>query len=414
MADADRAGNAGKAFAFLVCVFVVLHATTHFVLTRLVFLAGLGAIAAVILGWLPGWRKRLHPADWAWAIALVVFAAYIHLHIGIEGGVDWQWAKRTRLHLYGLPLWLVATQFRLPFPWLAAATTVTAAIVFTWTAVQKFGFGVSRAAMVFEWVEGGLICATVASLGLVLFGMIQGRWRAAVFSGALLAMAAAIFTGSRGPQFLLPAACLAGLGHAWPALRRRERAGAGVAVFLFWVFFLSVPQAGLTPRWVEAWEGFAAHREGRTIGDPVGARLDWNEAGLEELAKGSLFGIKHSGWLRRQSELIAAGRIAPHLEGHRDIHNQWFDVGVKGGWAGLVLVSLILFLPLWRFGRAWRRGRFGRDYRAYALCGFLMALGMNIVALTNVSIWMVNSVMLFVPMAVVLSAQLVRIENEAD
>jgi O-antigen ligase len=401
--------RSGLAAALCLCVFWV--ATVGYVLWFWVFLTSFAAIVALALGLLPKTRATRSRLDIAWFIIVILFIILIHLAIGMQDKAGWNYARRTTLWLFAAPLFFVAYRVHLPLRWLSGITSLAAVTIFLLTAYSKFGLGNFRAQTVGGPVQSGVVCSIVAVVALVLHGVFEGWRRAVCFTAALLAMAATLFTGTRGATLILPVACVACAAFYWRTSPRRENL-VRVACFLaFWFLFLAVPDLGLTQRWGQVRPNITAMHEDGAAGSPVGLRLAWYRAGLEELKTFSLFGEGQSHWMNLQSEHVESGRFHPVALQHRHLHNQWLDVGVKAGWIGLALVSLILFLPLWRFGRATLDCRHGWDYQIYGFCGLMIALAINSASLADCALRLPNAAVFFVTMTIVLSGQLTRVET---
>jgi O-antigen ligase len=219
---------------------------------------------------------------------------------------------------------------------------------------EYYWIGMSRANGFMPTNSFGMLAALYTGLSLSILQMLRfsaGYRCVSLISalGGFSACAAALLSGSRG-AFLT----LAGLGVwllAVEVLRyRRWHIGIGLTLsfFLVGVALYSAPGTPVKQRVDAAVTSVTAYViDGERVGSSIPARLDMWQGGLVLFLEKPLFGWGESGYHDPLEDLVERGVIKDDRASGRHLHNQFIHVLAAKGSVGALILSLLLFAPIW-------------------------------------------------------------------
>ena len=168
-------------------------------------------------------------------------------------------------------------------------------------------------------------------------------WRIGLAFGALVALSAALVTGTRGVVFPIAAGILIISGMLWLKISTRFKLGliCVIATLVVGAGQLSVVKA----RWSYAFDNFAAVQQ-LNFGGPVGYRLVMWEAGAQAGLRHPLVGqgFDYSEIMASfESDVGNKEEIADYLGGaFRLFHNVWIDAFAMMGLLGLTTLIVLI------------------------------------------------------------------------
>ena len=223
-----------------------------------------------------------------------------------------------------------------------------------------------------------LLLGSLSLAGLVSLSSTRNGLRLALGLAAVAGLLASVLSGTRGGWVVFPVLALILLLalHAtrprWGRLRGNMAWLVAVLVVVLLAMSL-MPGAPVKGRLAEGATNLKEYAGG-DAGSSLGLRLDMWSAGwqLITLRPGLGWG---EGRLEAQRDLwVEEGRFHPGISRYDQLHSDLVDTFARRGVPGLLSLMALYGVPLWLFGRHWRRGG-DEQARALALCGVLIVVG---------------------------------------
>jgi O-antigen ligase len=255
-------------------------------------------------------------------------------------------------------------------------------------------------------------CNICLLLGILcLAGFMWSRYQrhakvwAALFSiGALMAIFAAILTGSRGSWIALPVCLIALYQFSQAGADQRVLIRIVATIAALFAIAYAIPSTGVKARMglipTETKEYFKAGEAETSLG----ARFEMWRFGLSIFPEHPLLGWGKSGYMAHAAELAKAGKIAPVVTQHSHLHDDFLDALVKRGVLGLAAVVALYLVPLLLFINHAKSK--SNEERTYAIAGMLLCLSYVSFGLTDSFLTHDDGVMVFAFMSVLLWAEL--------
>lgn len=331
-----------------------------------------------------------------------VFAGYFLLHT-LDNGL-----QHAALRDYDAPARFL---FAVPVLLVLCAWPARAAALWSGVALGGIGAGIFAAVHhteVRQLTLGGLTNPIQFGNIAILLGMLalagigwalqQPRrwwWLTLLALGAAGGIVGSILSSSRGSWLALPfCLCIIIVHYALTHRRRVLFASVGAALILLGGLYAQ-PDSAVRQRSQEAHQQLQAYLNGRSAdstGTSIGQRLEMWRAGVTMIPGHLLLGVGKAGYMARKQALIDAGRANPLIAQHTHLHNDFLDALVKRGLPGLLATLVVLFTPLWLFGRHLNGPR---AVQPYALAGVLLVTSYLAFGLTQAFFTHNNGVMVF-------------------
>ena len=330
-------------------------------------------------------RWRLDREDGAFLLALLVFAA-VWLGDVWRTGV---WPVGEGKQGMWLPLWPVLAALvlvawrqvapRSDFWWWGVALGALlvggiAAYEHWWLGRWRVGNGINA----IPFGNLSLLLGSLSLAGLVSLSSARNGLRLALGLATAGGLLASVLSGTRGGWVVFPVLALIVL-LAFHATRPRWGRFRGsmvglvavlVAVLLAMSLMPGAPVKGRFTQGVANLQDYA----GGDAGSSLGVRLEMWRAGwqLITLRPGLGWG---EGRLEAQRDLwVEEGRFHQGISRYDQLHSDLVDTFARRGVPGLLSLMALYGVPLWLFGRHWRRSG-DEQARALALCGVLVVVG---------------------------------------
>ncbi len=196
------------------------------------------------------------------------------------------------------------------------------------------------------------------------------QWTLLLLSGFTLGILGAIMSGSRGSWIGLPLCLIIVYICYGKAFDKRIIWSSITALLIAGTIIYLLPQTGVKERVHLAINEAQDYANTHNATTSIGTRIEMWRAGALAAAERPILGWGKTGFVERETALIAEGKIDPFMAGNNHVYNEWLDALVKRGIPGLIALLALHFVPLSAFIRYFRQGT--RSQRPYALAGILL------------------------------------------
>lgn len=332
-----------------------------------------------------GFRWRLDQEDGVFLLALLVFSA-VWLGDVWRTGV---WPVGEGNQGVWLPLWpvlaalvLVAWRQAPPRPgfwwWGVAFGALLAGAIAAYEHWWLGRFRVGNGINAIPFGNVALLLGALSLAGLVSLSSTRNGLRLLLGLAVVGGLLASVLSGTRGGWVVFPVLVLILLLALKVTRSRwvRFRGGlAGLVIVLVAVLLAMslMPGAPVKGRLTQGMTNLQEYAGG-DAGSSLGVRLEMWRAGWQLIQTKPGLGWGE-GRLEAQRDLwVEEGRFHPGISRYDQLHSDLVDTFARRGVPGLLSLMALYGVPLWLFGRHWRRGS-DEDSRALALCGVLIVVG---------------------------------------
>ncbi len=315
--------------------------------------------------------------DLAIMLAMAAYAA-----VGIAeawwDGQGWSGVDKPIRFVLAIPAMLLVMAYPPRLSWLWSGLVIGAIGAGSWAGWQKLVVGVERATGYTYVIQFGNLSMLLGILCLAGLGWAYAQrhrhaWLTFLAIGALFGILGSLFSGSRGGWVGIPFILLVlyrGYGRHLP-LRLKVAAAALVLGGAALVY--AVPQTGVQPRVLKAFEDIERYAEGESRTSSLGARFEMWKGATRLIMEKPVIGWGENGYRQGMEALGDEDIVHPRVaEKYGHPHNEFLNAFAKRGVIGLGVLLALYLVPMSLFGRELHAPDLQR--RSLAIAGVLLSV----------------------------------------
>lgn len=311
-------------------------------------------------------------------MSVLALYAVIRIAAAWWDGQGWPGVDKPSRFMLAIPAMLLVMAYPPRLSWLWAGLAIGAIGAGSWAGWQKLVVGVERATGYTYVIQFGnlsmllgILC--LAGLGWAYVQRHRHLWLGLMAVGALCGVLGSLFSGSRGGWVGIPFVLLVlyrGYGrHLSLGLKIIALAvvvGGGALMY-------ALPQTGVQPRVLKAFDDIERYASGESRTSSLGARFEMWKGATHLVMEKPLTGWGDNGYRRGMRALGDEDIVHPRVAkkyGHP--HNEFLNELAKRGVFGLVALLALYLIPMRLFGRQMADRNLER--RSLAIAGVLLSV----------------------------------------
>nr|WP_298249019.1 O-antigen ligase family protein [uncultured Halomonas sp.] len=294
--------------------------------------------------------------DLAIMTALTLYAV-IRIAAAWWDGQGWPGVDKPSRFMLAIPAMLLVMAYPPRLSWFWGGLAIGAIGAGSWAGWQKLVVGVERATGYTYVIQFGNLSMLMGILCLAGLGWayVQRRrhaWLGLMAAGTLLGVLGSLFSGSRGGWVGIPFVLLVLYRGYGRHLSLGLRMIALAAVIVAGAVMYALPQTGVQPRVLKAFDDIERYAAGEGRTSSLGARFEMWKGATHLIMDKPLKGWGDNGYRQGMRALGDAGVVHPRVAkkyGHP--HNEFLNELAKRGVIGLVALLALYLVPMRLFGR---------------------------------------------------------------
>lgn len=309
---------------------------------------------------------------------MAIFTAYAAVGIAEAwwDGQGWSGVDKPIRFVLAIPAMLLVMAYPPRLSWLWSGLAVGAICAGGWAGWQKLVLNIDRAqghTYVIQFgnlsMLLGILC--LAGLGWAHVQRHRYAWCGFLALGALFGILGSLFSGSRGGWVGFPFILLVLYRGYGRHLALRLKVIAVAIIFGGATLVYAVPQTGVQPRVLKAFEDIERYASGESRTSSLGARFEMWKGATRLIMEKPLVGWGENGYRQGMLALGDADIVHPWVaERYSHPHNELLDAFAQRGVIGLAALLALYLVPMRLFARHMAAQDF--ELRSLAVAGVLV------------------------------------------